>query len=237
MKDEEIGFLIDEEDQSHQHRIYRSEAFPGSNVSARSLRQILTDSQSLPPDECLLKRHRLQVAVILASSVLQLAGSPWLGSQFSTDDIYFHYKNGQIRGTDYSHPYLPWQRCCNMNTTSSTEQSRLSRHMVRSEVLLALGLALTELCFGRTLADMVKPEDTDTNDMATRTNTAIRLHRCVYQEMGTEYGDVVRRCLYQLFDVRELSLDIEEVQQRVLDDIVSPLVVSLNAFNECLNIR
>ena len=55
--------------------------------------------------------------------------------------------------------------------------------------------------------------------------------------MGIEYGDVVRRCLYQPFDVRELSLDIEEVQQKVLDDIVNPLVVSLNAFNECLSIR
>ena len=176
VKDKEIGLLVDEGDQSHQHKIYRTEAFVGPKVYLRSLRQILTDSQRLPPDECLLKRHRLQVAVILASSVLQLDGSPWLGSRWSTDDIYFHYENGQIRGADYSHPYLPWQRCCSTKTSSSTEQSRLRRHMIRSEVLLALGLALTELCFGRTLADMVKPEDTDTNDTVTRTNTATRLH-------------------------------------------------------------
>lgn len=85
--------------------------------------------------------------------------------------------------------------------------------------------------------DMRKPEDVDINETATRLRTATRLHHGVYDEMGGPYGDVVRRCLFQLFDVRELSLDIEEVQQKVLDDVVTPLVDDLNNFNGYLQIR
>lgn len=55
--------------------------------------------------------------------------------------------------------------------------------------------------------------------------------------MDTPYGNVVRRCLFQLFDVRELSLDIEEVQQKVWDDGVTPLVDELNNFNGTGKIR
>lgn len=109
--------------------------------------------------------------------------------------------------------------------------------MIRSDVLLALGLTLVELCFGRTLAEMQKPEDVDVDETATRIKTAIRLHRRVYNEMGIPYGDVVRRCIFQLFDVRELSLHIEEVQQKVFDDVVTPLADELNHFNGNLWIK
>ena len=113
----------------------------------------------------------------------------------------------------------------------------VSNHMVRNEILLALGLTLVELCFGRTLTDMRRPEDINGEETATRLATATRLHSRVYDEMGIPYGDVVRRCLFQLFDVRELSLDIEEVQQKVFDDVVTPLVDDLNNFNGTLRIR
>lgn len=105
--------------------------------------------------------------------------------------------------------------------------------MIRSDVLLALGLALVELCFGRTLEDMRKPNDADINDTMRRTKTATRLLGKVNQEMGPAYGAVVRRCLFQPFDVQELSLEIEEVQQQVLDNIVTPLAVELNNFYNC----
>lgn len=78
---------------------------------------------------------------------------------------------------------------------------------------------------------MQKPEDVDTDASATRFKTAARLLGRVDQEMGGVYGDAVRKCLYQLFDVRELNLDLEEVQQKILDEIVSPLVDDFDKFN------
>lgn len=109
--------------------------------------------------------------------------------------------------------------------------------MIRSDALLALGLTLDELCFGRTLPEMRKPEDIDSDETATRFKTATRLQSRVYDEVGLRYGDVLRRCLFPLFDVRELGLDLEDVQQKVLDNVVAPLVEDLNDVNKDLRIR
>ena len=78
---------------------------------------------------------------------------------------------------------------------------------------------------------MCKPEDKGSNERATRLKTATRLHGSVYLEMGDSYGAVVRRCLYQTLDVRDLCFDIDEVQQTVLDDIVTPLANDLRSFD------
>ena len=48
--------------------------------------------------------------------------------------------------------------------------------------------------------------------------------------MGTSYGDVTRRCIRQPFDVRHLDLDQEELQQKVFDDVLTPLIDDLESF-------
>ena len=101
----------------------------------------------------------------------------------------------------------------------------------RSEALLTLGLALVELCFGRTLEKMQVPEDVDENENLTRVNTAIRNLDEVYNEIGGQYGDVVRRCLYCSFDVRKASLDNEVFEQNVFDYVVKPLVEAVEVFD------
>ncbi|KAL8702445.1 MAG: hypothetical protein Q9201_004396 [Fulgogasparrea decipioides] len=231
----EIGLLVDEANDRQEHRIYRANTILGLQTSSRSLEDLLKSTRH-SGDESLTRKDRLGIAVILASSVLQLDGTSWLKSGWSSNDIYFHHENGQI--SQYSQPYLSWQRCCNIDVSYQMKSLRVvSNQMIRNEILLALGLTLVELCFGRTLTDMRKPEDINVDETATRLATATRLHSRVYEEMGIQYGVVVRRCLFQLFDVRELSLDIEEVQQKVFDDVVTPLVDDLNNFNGVKRIR
>ena len=230
----EIGLLIDEVNDKQQHQLYRANTVAGSQTSSKSLEDLLTP-QGRSDDEGLSRRDRLQIAVILASSVLQLDGTSWLKRGWSSVDIFFHYKNGQI--AEHSYPYLAWQRCCNTDIGCSFESLCRSDPMIRSDVLVALGLTLVELCFGRTLAHMRKPEDVDATKTATRLRTATRLLPRVDNEMGMSYGNVVRKCLYQVFEGRDLSLDIEEVQQQVLDDVIAPLVEDLNNFNGYLRIR
>ncbi|KAL8681311.1 MAG: hypothetical protein Q9186_002575 [Xanthomendoza sp. 1 TL-2023] len=229
----EIGLLIDKANDEQQHRVYRADTAKALQTSSRSLENLLS-SQRQTDDESLSRKDRLQIAVILASSVLQLDGTSWLKSGWSSNDIFFHSKNGQV---SKSYPYLSWQPCCSTKISRSFDPPCISNYMIRSDILLALGLTLVELCFGRTLADMRKPADVDVTETTTRLKTATRVHDRVYDEMGIPYGDVVRRCLFQLFDVRELSLDIEEVQQKVFDDVVTPLVDDLNNFNGELRIR
>ncbi len=232
--DREIGLLIDEANDKQHHMLYRANTFVGSQISSRSLEDLLT-SQRRSGNEDLSRKDRLQIAVILASSVLQLDGTSWLKTGWSSVDIFFHYKDGQI--SEHTYPYLAWQRCCDTDVASSFESLSVTNPMIQSDVLLALGLTLVELCWGRTLANMRKQEDKDASETASRLKTAMRLRHGVYDEMGIPYGDVVRRCLLQSFDVRELSLDIEEVQQMVLDHVVTPLVDDLKNFNGYLKIR
>ncbi|KAL8655055.1 MAG: hypothetical protein Q9226_003196 [Calogaya cf. arnoldii] len=234
-QEREIGILIDEVNNRQEHRICRANTILGIQTTSRSLEELLKSTRHCG-DESLSRKDRLEIAVTLASSVLQLDGTSWLKSRWSSNDIYFHYKGGQM--SHYSQPYLSWQRCCNIDASCLMKSlSVTSNHMIRNEVLLALGLTLVELCFGRALTDLRRPEDMNGDETATRLATATRLHSRVYDEMGIPYGDVVRRCLFQLFDVRELSLDIEEVQQKVFDDVVTPLVDDLNNFNGVLRIR
>ncbi|KAL8896799.1 MAG: hypothetical protein Q9207_007530 [Kuettlingeria erythrocarpa] len=231
----EIGLLVDETPERHQHKLYRANTVLGSQTSSRSLEDLLQSSRAMG-DESLSRKSRLQIAVTLASSVLQLSGTSWLKATWNSCDIFFHNNDGQPSLSEHLYPYLSWQACC-CEALPPVEQQGLDNHMIRSEALLALGMTLVELCFGRTLTEMRKPEDLVANESATRLRTATRLHNRVYSEMGTAYGDVVRRCLFQTFDVRELSLDIEEVQQKVLDDVVTPLVEELNSFSRDMRVK
>lgn len=60
--------------------------------------------------------------------------------------------------TENVNPYLSCQPCCHARTCP-LERQGLENDMVLSKSLLALGLTLIELCFGRTLTAMRKLED------------------------------------------------------------------------------
>ena len=227
-----IGFLVDEEDVEHKHYLYRANTTIGPETRSKSLGDLLSSSGPGSPGAPLLRSDRLRIAVTLASSVLQLDGTSWLKSQWSSKDIFFHEKSIQTNKPSYSYPYLSWKLCKTDGHLPGSFNSVLRGNLViRSEVLFALGLTLIELCFGKTLAEMRIPADGNPNETTAEMNTAHRLCNSVYNEMGTSYGDAVRRCLYQPFDVRDMSLDNEELQQKVFDGIFTPLSDDLTNFN------
>ena len=219
-----IGYLVDEEDDKHKHYLFRTNTMISPKTRSMSLGDVLSGWHgSLSPP--LLRSDRLQIAVTLASSVLQLDGTSWLESEWSSDDIFFHDNSNQPTQSSYSYPYLSWKHCINdVDTPGSFNTVSHETYAVRSKVLFALGITLIELCFGKRIVDMCVPEDEGQNE------AIYRLCGSVYSEMGSSYGDAVRRCLYQPFDVREISFDNEEVQQKVFDDIVTPLSDDLNIF-------
>ena len=232
----EVGFLVDEENNKHQHKLLRANTTIEANASSKSLEELLTKSKKRSPEENLSIRDRLHTAVTLASSVLQLDGTSWLKSEWSSGDI-FYLKKGLSKSIEYSHPYLSWQPCCKTETLKHEQSNSLSNPLIRCSVLFALGLTLIELCFGKTLEKMRKAEDEGPNEAEVRFNTGMRLHRRVEEKLGVPYGEVVRRCLFQPFDFPELRIDVEEVQQKVWDDIVTPLVEYLNHFDGVVMIK
>lgn len=232
-----IGFLTDEKDCEVKHFLYRANTLPADKPQSKSLNQILSEKRKDSPSGTLLKKERLEIAVILASSVLQLGGTSWLNSRWSSHDIYFHKKLGEL-SESLAHPYLSWKQCSiEEGLTAAGELLAIGNPMVREGNIYALGLALIELCFGRPLNNLRRPEDDDPNEAAANTKCAKRLLDFVYDEMDDVYRDVVRRCLFQPFDVRDMNLNIEEVQQQVYTSIVSPLVENLNNFKGMSRIK
>ncbi|KAL9616432.1 MAG: hypothetical protein Q9160_008708 [Pyrenula sp. 1 TL-2023] len=103
-------------------------------------------------------------------------------------------------------------------------------HLILSEVLFPLGLTLTELSLGRTLADLRLPEDEDSNETYVKLKTASRLLKHVNSESGPRYHDAVKKCLYWT-DVRDDRFENEEFQKAVFESVVTPLAQDLRDFD------
>ena len=237
-----IGFLTDESLDQHRHNVYLVDENVRQGVDPKSLEYLLQVSKQRGPGLSLSRRDRLYIAVTLASSVLQLDGTSWLKRQWRSGDILFLPLEDPTTSTqkvDLAHPYVSWKVSPeDANTTLVANTSGITiAHRIPSEVLFVLGITLTELCFGQNIYDMRTEEDIDKTEIITNFNTASRLIDYVYNESGSRYGDVVRRCLKCPPDVRDASLDNEEFQEAVFESIVTPLRQDFEDFNGGSRIR
>ncbi len=231
-----IGYLVDDSDQQHRHDVYLINDNVYSSTDSTSLQDLLKLSHKRASGYYLSRKDRLHIAVVLASSVLQLDGTSWLKKQWRSGDIFFvqtQNASSNVQNIDLANPYLSTKISSGCSETSSISNTpvTITTHLIRSEVLFALGLTLIELCFGQTLAEMQIPKDVNSIEAFTSYQTATRLLDYVYDESGNRYGDVVRRCLQCPFDVRDASLDNEEFQQAVFESIVTPLAEDMQDFN------
>ena len=228
---EHLGCLISEENQGPRFDLYHRSTILERKLAYQSLGELLVASTESSPTRVFTRRDRLQVAVTLASSVLELSGTPWLSPFWTSSDIYFRGDGSELTAARLSYPYLPWRNCIFQEVTVSSTISRSDIKISnRNEVIVALGLILVELCFGNTLLGMRMPEDDASDEWGVRMNTAYRLLDSVYDEMGGDYGDAVRRCLHQPFDERDMSLENGRIQEQVFDDIFTPLAEDLRNF-------
>ncbi|KAF2688849.1 hypothetical protein K458DRAFT_331478 [Lentithecium fluviatile CBS 122367] len=187
--------------------------------STLSLRSVLYDPA--------FSRHsRLQLAVTLASSVLQLHETPWLSNNWGKDDILFIKRAGKIA---YDHPFV--SQCFNRTgltqTSPCTSISAMNR-IIRNQTLYALGIALIELWYGKPLSALRKAEDQAEADAMTEWNTAHRLVEELYNEAGEKYSDAVRRCIRCDFDRRASSLEDAAFQRAVYHGVVAQLKENLD---------
>ena len=228
-----MGFLVEAEDRNYRHHLYFVGSVPADEPRSKSLRQILANTQNSPGPSTLFRKERLEIAITLASSVLQLDGTKWMKSHWTSDDVYFHGLDEKDPSASYRYPFLPWKQCSSDPDLSSEMDSlALQKHFIRSKVLFALGLTLVELCFGKDLKSLSQPEDEDTNKATANMNCAFRLleSRSIWAEMGELYDAVVRRCLSQTFEVQDMSLENEDLQQQVYETVIVPLTEALDTF-------
>ncbi|UPK96945.1 hypothetical protein LCI18_007880 [Fusarium solani-melongenae] len=175
--------------------------------SVISLREILEkkdDSIHLP------YRDRLQLAVVAASSILQLHGNPWLPDTLTSSDIFFLKKQHY---PIYSRPFLL------RNNGASAGKGKETSPPFCNPALWSLGVLLIELILGRTLASFrTQEESSPLSDYSTA-------HRLLgeIRMASSNYGTAVTRCLGGELHNNSYCSGSEDFCQEVYSGVVSLL--------------
>ncbi|OQD62971.1 hypothetical protein PENPOL_c010G04163 [Penicillium polonicum] len=208
----------------------------------RSLQETLIGSPSTPdspiqsPEE-LSRRDRLYLATLLACSLLELHGT-WLQHHWGTKDIFFLRGKGS-QHSQYERPYLlrtglhvP-ESDANGSSYRVPDGQESSRNS--NKTLFPLALALIELSLGKAISTLRRPEDGEASEDMSMLNTVTRLLRTVYWESGSNYGDVVKECLYWSRSKGD-GFEDPYFDESVFDTIVAPLLKDYDYF-EGLSLR
>lgn len=208
----------------------------------RSLQETLigfpssSDCPIQSPEE-LSRRDRLYLATQLACSLLELHGT-WLQHHWGTKDIFFLRGKGS-QHSQYERPYLLRTGLnapeTDENGSSYRGQEGQNSSRQSNTTLFPLALALIELSLGKAISTLRRPEDGKASEDMSMLNTMTRLLRTVYWESGSNYGDVVKECLYW---PRSKGDGFEDpcFDESVFHTIVAPLLKDYDYF-EGLSIR
>ncbi|UPX18480.1 uncharacterized protein EKO05_0008779 [Ascochyta rabiei] len=202
-------------------KIYPTRTLPSDTEqwTVSTLRSALQRKRRFP------NRERVRLAIILASSVLQLHETPWLENNWGLDNIYFVERPGFPL---YDQPFVSPGLDTNVSSQTNTIPKQLGR-IIQNQPLFALGVALIELWYGETLSDLHEDEDgpRDPADLQgsflTRLNTAYRLADELADDAGAKYSDAVRRCIRCDFSLRANSLEDVQLQKAVFQGVVTQL--------------
>ncbi|KAL8731165.1 MAG: hypothetical protein Q9166_003572 [cf. Caloplaca sp. 2 TL-2023] len=166
----------------------------------------------------LTRKARLQLAVTLASTALQLHTTPWLDADWNSKSIHF-------RQESIEHPYIS-------STFPKThkldkEDAKPTFTPIRNQCLFSLGVLLTEVYLGRPLdchEDPKRPFQTE--DFS---KVAAFVERLA-QEEGTGYCDALKACIWCDFGVRELDMENDSFRRAIYERVVVPLEQELDYY-------
>lgn len=199
-----LGFLESNEQQFEIYNVQK-QLPQGSTSLSEVLRQDLT------------RMDQLQLAAMLASTLLQLQTTAWLDKNWGKDDIKFYHLSDPLAGRAYvSKGFI----------TPNTEAPPRNHPIIRNEAIFALGIILIELSEGQLLPAFETPQDLDMNGQRTFMTEyliATRLLKRVYEREGTRYGDAVRRCIHCELDEINPDFANDSFRRKYFDGVVSPL--------------
>lgn len=149
----------------------------------------------------LSRRQRLQIALILASSHVQLHPTPWLKSKWSKKDILFLCDEQDPTKVSTEQPYISRSlaRAIQKNHENANSSSTNSSYSFQDS-LRNLGIMLLELCFGTAIEDHKMRRNIPIIDEQSlqvfNYAIAIQWARDVVEEAGPEFSDAVTWCLH-----------------------------------------
>ena len=153
---------------------------------------------------------------MLASSLLQLGETPWLGQcPWSIEEIFLLDLNQRAQIT--ANPYIRREFSSNVITPAMS-----TTPAIENELVFALGVMLIELSYAKPLISFKEPADG--NHPYTNLQIASRLVRNLYWRDGEKYANAAMKCIKCNFVVREYSFDNPDFQEQFYTGVVQPLV-------------
>ena len=221
-----LGYLDDE---NWQHYVYFATPRQTAQAdwAARSLRQILS-SDSIAQPVTITPKDRYELALLLASTLLQLYNTPWLNDNWTRNDIYLlkGWSEKSLAKNIYVSKTFPSPQ----NDIPSKTDPDLP--LLRNVSVFNLGLALLELTFGHPIEYYESADDLRNGVRTVMSNrlTAERLIGKIEMYEGKRYSDVVYRCIHCDFGSRVTSFEDEEFRRNFYSGVVVPLGRILDDF-------
>ncbi|OJD33126.1 uncharacterized protein BKCO1_3300010 [Diplodia corticola] len=183
--------------------------------------------------------HRLRLAVLLSTNLLQLHRTPWLTETWDHNDITFLASTGSA--DDFRDPFIsrtpptPRDHITDNGRVPTARPPPLNPGTVLNRPLFALGILLIELCLGQPFDELRTRAGHALMPVASAAPSdfvvADRLLDDVTAESGDRYADAVRRCVRCTFDTRKFDLEDEGFRRAVYEGVVAPLEENLLDFN------
>lgn len=185
-----------------------------------SLYEVLGQNQR----HMILSEHdRLKLALLIASSLLQLYGSSWMPKVIRSQDIYL------IQGSDdpICDRFFVLQSLPHVKVSVEEEHHELTS--MRNQPLFYLGVLLIELAFGKPLELLRSERDKSSigSQFFTDYRTAKRLVDNVTSFLGPSYGSAVSRCIDGEFHSSEVGLEDSNLSHDVYTGVVMLLEKSI----------
>ncbi|KAL9632428.1 MAG: hypothetical protein Q9204_003802 [Flavoplaca sp. TL-2023a] len=213
-----VGRLEDEESS---YSIYAVSRCAYQDVDATNLYELLSQNQgpSTAVSNRLTRKIRLQLAVILASTALQLHTTPWLDSSWNGKIINFH--QGAL-----NHPYIS-KVFTKATPTQPVEKTTLGP--VRNQTLFALGILLLELSTGKPLDSFKDPQNSGPFEEFV---TASQVLQAISEEESLNYYEAAQACIFCNFrgSAKDLNLANDAFRQAFYEDVVVPLEEDLKYY-------
>ncbi|KAK3500338.1 uncharacterized protein B0T23DRAFT_307715 [Neurospora hispaniola] len=198
-----------------------------------SLHEVLTEQLTAP--SLVYDEDRLRLAYTLASSVLQLAGTPWLTTKVTTKDVFLIRCNGT---THFQEAFVIRQL---PEISDSMQLDVQPLHYLAGGVqpnqgMLFLGIILIEIMLG-TPFDCFRESHIKQHGPSTLGSffldyeTAITLLGRLETKGGPNYKRAVERCIKCKFPQPKANLDGDEFRRLVYGHVVAPLEEDLKQYS------
>lgn len=239
-----LGYLRDTQDRRHAFYPSVQPTRFAENAETVNLASLLSKSTGgSNPDQTgtvsltLSRLERYSIALTLASSLLQLYSSPWIGEAWSKNDIYFLIAaEGSPRPILVDKPYITRKFTSHPPQSSTSTVSEQPGRNASTKSIQALGIMLLELCFGKAIEDQpirstYLGPDGQPNDMTDFCTAQHWLQHDALGEGGPEYAEAIRRCLFCAFGPKSTDLEDDELRAAVYTEVVERLEGAVRQFN------